>query len=106
MAATVHHNSMGYKTVVTTDRYGKEHVYRFKPAREGVGIRPQDGYTPVVLEALWGEGIPVEWDPDDLSASQRAQLDGFCDDCGAALTHEQVGPNEFDTYCDECGIDY
>jgi hypothetical protein len=29
MPATVHHNSIGRKTVVTTDRYGNERVYKF-----------------------------------------------------------------------------
>jgi len=102
MPATVHHNAMGRKTVVTTDRYGNERVYKFKPARDGVGVEPEDGYTPVVLKALWDEGIPVEWSPDDLSDSERAQLDGFCDDCGAAIREQQVGMNEFERWCPQC----
>jgi len=102
MAATVHHNSMGRKTVVTQDKYGKERVYKFKPATEGVGVEPQENYTPVVLKALWEEGIPVDWSPDDLTARQRAEIDGFCSDCGTAMTQQQVGPNEFDTWCDNC----
>lgn len=102
MSATVHHNSMGYKTVVTRDKYGTERVYQFAPAKEGVGVRAQDGYTPVVLKALWNESVPVDWSPDELTASQRAQIDGFCDDCGEAMTHQQVGPNEFKTWCGNC----
>ena len=102
MPATVHHNSMGRKTVVTTDKYGTERVYKFRPAREGVGVEPQDGYTPVVLKALWDEGVPVEWSPDELTASQRAELNGFCDACGTAEANDQVGANEWVTYCPAC----
>jgi hypothetical protein len=102
MPATVHHNSMGYKTVVTTDRYGTERTYRFKPPADGIAVQPQDGYTPVVLQALWNEGIPVDWSPDDLTANERAQLDGFCNDCGSAIREVQVGPSDFNRYCPEC----
>lgn len=102
MPATVHHNSMGRKTVVTTDRHGNERVYKFRPVRDGVGVEAEDGYTPVVLQALWDEGIPVDWSPDDLTRTERAQLDGFCDDCGTAIQQNQIGPNEFDCYCPQC----
>jgi len=101
MAATVHHESMGRKTVVTTDKYGTERVYRFRPA-DGLGVEPEGGYTPVVLKALWDEGIPVDWSRDELTASQRAQLDGFCDDCGSAIQSQQVGPDEHARWCPEC----
>jgi hypothetical protein len=107
MPTTVYHNSMGYKTVVTSDRYGNERIYRFRPDRDGVGVEPHpndDGrdYTPVVLKALWNEGIPVDWSPDDFSADERAQLDGFCDDCGAAIREQQAGMNEFERWCPQC----
>jgi len=100
---------MGRKTVVTTDKYGKERVYQFRPCREGVGVEPDptyDGrdYTPVVLQALWDEGVPVDWSPDDLTASERAQLKGFCDDCGDALKSERIGPNEFRIECPTHGL--
>ena len=91
---------MGRKTVVTADKYGRERVYHFGNDR-GVAV-PKDGYTPVVLKALWNEGIPVDWSPDDLTPSERAQLDTFCDDCGTAFRHDQIGRDEWDTYCPEC----
>lgn len=102
MSATVHHHAMGHKTVVTRDKYGVEHTYEFHPSKEGISVEPRDGYTPVVLKALWDEGVPVQWDPDDLSASERKQLDGFCDDCGTAINHRQVGPDEWEDYCESC----
>jgi len=108
MSATVHHNSMGYKVVVTSDRYGNERVYKFRPNRGGVGVEPDpndDGrdYTPVVLQALWNEAVPVDWSPDDLTADERAELDGFCDECGEAIQEQQIGMDEFRRECPNHG---
>lgn len=104
MPATVHHQSMGRKTVVTTDKYGRETVYNFRPNRDGIGVVPQDGYTPPVLKALWDESIPVDWSPDDLTPTQRTQLKGFCDDCGTKIQSTQIGPEEFEYHCPNCSL--
>jgi len=102
MPAKVYHNSMGRKTVVTTDKHGNESVYRFRPAKgEKIGVEPEDGYTPVVLKALWNEGIPVQWKPEDLTPSERAQLKGFCDDCGTAIQTKQV-VDGWEYRCPQC----
>lgn len=102
MATSVHNESMGRKTVVTRDKYGNERVYRFKVVR-GVARPIGDGrdYTPPVLKALWNDGVPVDWSPDELTPSELSEIDGFCDECGESLKHEQVGPTEFETYCPE-----
>ena len=102
MPAKVYHNSMGRKTVVTTDKHGNESIYKFRPVQEGIGVEPEDGYTPVVLKALWQEGIPVDWKPEDLTPSERAQLKGFCDDCGTAIRSRQVAPDEWEYWCPQC----
>jgi len=100
MRAKVQFGSMGRITVTTIDKYGNTRNYRFN-ANSGAAT-PQDGYTPVVLKALWDEGVPVDWSPDELTASQRAQIDGFCSECGSKLNHQQVGRDDYETWCGEC----
>lgn len=100
MAVEVNHLAMGYITVTTVDKYDNTNTYEFR--KKGGVAQPKDGYTPVVLKALWQEGIPVDWDPDELTASQRAEIDGFCDDCGTPLRSKQVAADEYIEGCPEC----
>lgn len=105
MPVEVIHEAMGHVTVITIDKYENTREYKFKPASDGLGVEPYgDGrkYTPVVLQALWEDGIVVDWSPDDLTADERAEIDGFCDDCGTAITSQQVGRDEFKQWCPEC----
>jgi len=106
MATEVNRLSMGHVRVTTIDRYGNTRHYDFRPAREGVGLEPSgDGrkYTPVVLQAMWEDGLVVNWDPDDLTADERAQIDGFCDECGTEIRQVQVGHAEWENHCGGCG---
>lgn len=105
MSAEVERLAMGRVVVVTRDRYENERVYEFKPAGNSFMVEPTgDGrkYTPVVLKALWDEGIVVDWDPDELTADERAQLNGFCDDCGTAIHSQQVARDKFRYWCPDC----
>lgn len=103
MPASVYDLAMGRKEVVTTDKYGNTRTYEFRRRRDGAVLEPVDDYTLAALEALWDEGIPVEWDPSDLTAQERRELDSFCTICASALTHTQTGPRSFETRCEECG---
>ena len=75
MATHIEHKWQGRIDVVTEDLYGNTRRYRFKRRNGGVA-EPQDGYTLTVLEALWDEGVPVEWSHDDLSPQDREQVVG------------------------------
>lgn len=106
MATEIQHLAMGRVQVTTIDRYDNRRHYEFRRSRDGLGLEPTgDGrkYTPVVLQAMWNEGLVVNWDPDDLTADERAKIDGFCDDCGTAIRQQQVGPDEWENHCDGCG---
>lgn len=93
---------MGRKTVVTTDKYGNQKTYNFKPNPNGIGVTPENGYTPVVLKTLWNAGIPVNWSPNNLSPTERSEIDGFCDRCGTEIKQNQIAPREFNHYCPKC----
>lgn len=106
MATEVHRLSMGRVQVTTIDRYDNRRHYEFRPEGPHGTLTPTgDGrkYTPVVLQAMWEEGLVVDWDPDELTADERAKLDGFCDDCGTAIRQQQVGPSTWENHCDGCG---
>lgn len=101
--ATIIESSAGFVRATTIDKYGNTNQYDFR-RRYGVLTPYGDGrpYTATVLNALWEDGQAVDWSPSDLTASERKQLKGFCDDCGTGITHRQVGPDEWEDYCEHC----
>lgn len=98
----------GRVQVVTIDKYGSTRTYEFAMDRGlAVPVGSGRGYSPAALKALWEKGIPVEWSPEDLTRTERAKIDGFCDECGSELRQTRVAtdagdPEVWETKCENC----
>lgn len=72
MPTKIHYGAMHRVYVTTIDKYDHSKTYEFK--NEGGVVKPKDGYTLTVLQALWDEGIPVDWSLDELHPNEREEF--------------------------------